>query len=78
MFGLAGGGGYGEFLTVHHGMAVPIPDNFSYESAAAVPEAFYTANESLFTLGRLEGTEVALVHAAASGVGSSRKPRGML
>jgi len=71
VFGLAGGGGYGEFLTVHHGMAVPIPDNFSYESAAAVPEAFYTANESLFTLGRLEGTEVALVHAAASGVGTA-------
>jgi len=71
VFGLVGGGGYGEFLTVHHGMAVPIPDNFSYEVAAAVPEAFYTANESLFTLGRLEGNEVALVHAAASGVGTA-------
>jgi putative PIG3 family NAD(P)H quinone oxidoreductase len=71
VFGLVGGGGYGEFVTVHHRMAVPVPDNFSYEAAAAVPEAFYTANESLFTLGRLEAKQVALVHAAASGVGTA-------
>jgi tumor protein p53-inducible protein 3 len=71
VFGLTGGGGHAEFLTVDHRMAVPIPDTLSYDAAAAVPEAFYTANEALFTLGRLVEGEVALVHAGASGVGSA-------
>lgn len=71
VFGLTGGGGYAEYLTVHPALAVPIPDTLSYDAAAAVPEAFYTAHESLFTLGRLAEREVALVHAGASGVGAA-------
>jgi putative PIG3 family NAD(P)H quinone oxidoreductase len=71
VFGLLGGGGYAELVRVHHRMAVPIPDHFSFEKAAAVPEAFLTAGENLFELGRLAAGETALIHAGASGVGTA-------
>jgi putative PIG3 family NAD(P)H quinone oxidoreductase len=71
VFGIVPGGAYAEFLTIHHRLALPIPDTFSYEKAAATPEAFITAYEGLFTLGRLAAGEWVLVHAGASGVGSA-------
>jgi tumor protein p53-inducible protein 3 len=71
VFGLLGGGGYAELVRVHHRLAVRIPDTLSFDAAAAVPEVFYTANECLFTLGRLAAGETALIHAGASGVGTA-------
>ena len=71
VFGLVGGGGYAEQVVVDHRLAVPIPDNLSYDLAAAVPEVFYTAGENLFTLGGLEQGQRLLVHAGASGVGTA-------
>jgi putative PIG3 family NAD(P)H quinone oxidoreductase len=71
VFGLLGGGGYAEFVRVHHGLAVPIPDNLSFDAAAAVPEVFYTAHENLFTLGKLAAGQTVLIHAGGSGVGSA-------
>lgn len=71
VFGIVGGGAYADFLRVHHALAVPIPDTLSYDAAAAVPEAFATAQESLYGLARLEPGESVLVHAGASGVGSA-------
>jgi putative PIG3 family NAD(P)H quinone oxidoreductase len=71
VFGLTGGGGYGEFLCADERLAVPIPDNLSYDAAAAVPEVFYTAHETLFTLGGLAAGQCLLVHAGASGVGTA-------
>jgi putative PIG3 family NAD(P)H quinone oxidoreductase len=65
------GGGYAELATVPAGMAIRIPDRFSYQEAAAIPEAFLTAYLNLFTLGRLQQGEVALIHAGASGVGTA-------
>lgn len=65
------GGGYAELATVPTGVAMPIPANFSYEEAAAIPEAFLTAFLNLFTLGRLRAGETVLIHAGASGVGTA-------
>lgn len=65
------GGGYAELATVPAGMAMRIPDRFSFEQAAAIPEAFLTAFLNLFTLGKLQAGEVALIHAGASGVGTA-------
>jgi tumor protein p53-inducible protein 3 len=65
------GGGYAELAVVPAGMAIRIPDRFSYQEAAAIPEAFLTAYLNLFTLGRLQPGEVALIHAGASGVGTA-------
>lgn len=65
------GGGYAELAAVPAGMAIRIPERFSFEQAAAIPEAFLTAFLNLFTLGRLQEGETALIHAGASGVGSA-------
>lgn len=65
------GGGYAELAAVPAGMAIRIPEQFSFEEAAAIPEAFLTAYLNLFTLGRLQAGETALVHAGASGVGTA-------
>lgn len=71
VFGLVPGGAYAEQVVSSPDLLLPIPDNFSYESAAAVPEAFLTASQALFELAGLEEGETALVHAGASGVGSA-------
>lgn len=65
------GGGYAELAAVPQGVALPIPDQFSYVEAAAIPEAFLTAFLNLFTLGRLQAGEAVLIHAGASGVGTA-------
>ncbi|CAI8030691.1 Quinone oxidoreductase PIG3 [Geodia barretti] len=71
VFGLVGGGGYAEKACIDYRMAMPIPDGWDFVKAAAVPEVFFTANETLFTLGRLDAGETVLIHAGASGVGTA-------
>jgi putative PIG3 family NAD(P)H quinone oxidoreductase len=65
------GGGYAERVAVPERMALPIPEGMSFEHAAAIPEAFLTGQEALFSLGRLAARETVLIHAAAGGVGSA-------
>ncbi len=71
VFGLVGGGGYAEYCLLDQGMAMQIPENFTYAQAAAIPEAFLTAQEALFSLGQLCHHETVLIHAGGSGVGSA-------
>lgn len=71
VFGLIGGGGYAEQAVIDYRMAMFIPDGWSFEEAAAVPEVFFTANENIFTLGRLSAGETILIHAGGSGVGTA-------
>lgn len=65
------GGGYAERAVVSAGSVMPIPEPLSFTQAAAIPEAFLTAHEALFTLGQVQAGERVLIHAAASGVGSA-------
>lgn len=71
VFGLVGGGGYAEYCVIDKEMAILIPSTWDYVQAAAVPEAFFTADETVFTLGELKEGETILIHAGASGVGSA-------
>ena len=71
VFGLVGGGGYAEQAVIDYRMAMPIPEGWSFEEAAAVPEVFFTANENIFTLGELAAGETILIHAGGSGVGTA-------
>jgi len=68
---LLAGGGYAEKVRVAAAQAMPIPENLSFEEAAAIPEAFLTAWLNLATLGALQQGHVVVVHAGASGVGSA-------
>jgi tumor protein p53-inducible protein 3 len=71
VFGLVGGGGYADKARIDYRMAMPIPADWDFVRAAAVPEVFFTANETLFTLGGLQPGETVLIHAGASGVGTA-------
>lgn len=68
---LLSGGGYAELVTVPVGQTMPVPDGMSWDDAAAIPEVFLTAYLTLRMLGRLRSGEVALIHSAASGVGTA-------
>lgn len=71
VFSLLPGGGYAEQVTIPAEMAMKIPEEFSFEQAAAIPEVFLTAYLNLFDLGRLKANETVLIHAGASGVGTA-------
>jgi putative PIG3 family NAD(P)H quinone oxidoreductase len=69
VFGITAGGAQAEYVLVPESTLVEIPSNLDWAEAAAVPEAFITAHDALFTQARLEMGERVLVHAAGSGVG---------
>lgn len=69
VYGLSGGGGYGQLATIHESLAMPIPDVFDYQQAAAITEVFFTANTAIRVLGKLQSGERALIHAGGSSVG---------
>ena len=71
VFGLVSGGGYAEKAVLDARMAMPMPAGWSFAEAAAVPEVFFTAQETLFTLAQLRAGETVLIHAGASGVGTA-------
>ncbi|MGA8942414.1 MAG: NAD(P)H-quinone oxidoreductase [Thermoactinomyces sp.] len=71
VFALLPGGGYAEYVTIPEKMALRIPDGISFSEAASIPEAFLTAFQTLFWVGRLSKGEHVLIHAGAGGVGSA-------
>lgn len=71
VMGLVGGGAHAEFVVVHQDEALATPAGFSFQEAAAVPEAYLTAWDALVTRGRLAAGERVLIHAVGSGVGTA-------
>lgn len=71
VMGIVGGGGHAEFVVVHEREAIRIPQNCSYEEAAAIPEAFLTSYDALFRQLDLKVGERVLIHAVGSGVGTA-------
>lgn len=69
--GLVNGGGYAEYAVMPANRALKIPDNLSFEEAAAIPEVFLTAYQTLYWIGKLKRHETVLIHAGASGVGTA-------
>jgi putative PIG3 family NAD(P)H quinone oxidoreductase len=65
------GGGYGDHAIAHGGACLPVPEGFSYEEAAALPETFFTVWTNLFEDGALQKGERVLVHGATSGIGTT-------
>jgi len=71
VLGLVNGGGYAEYAVMPMDRAIPIPDSFSFAEAAAIPEVFLTAYQTLYWIGKLQQGETVLIHAGASGVGTA-------
>lgn len=71
VFGIIGGGGQAEYVTVPANHLARIPDNLDWAEAAAVPEVFMTAHDALFTQCGVTTGEHVLIHAAGSGVGTA-------
>jgi NADPH2:quinone reductase len=71
VFGIIGGGGQAEYVTVPENHLAAVPANLDWAEAAAVPEVFMTAHDALFTQCGLQMGERVLIHAAGSGVGTA-------
>lgn len=69
VFGITAGGAQAEFLLTEESLLAKIPDNINFIEAAAIPEAFITAHDAMFTQGNLQENETLLIHAVGSGVG---------
>lgn len=71
VFGIIGGGGQAEYVTVPANHLARVPSNLDWAEAAAVPEVFMTAHDALFTQCGVTIGEHVLIHAAGSGVGTA-------
>ena len=71
VMGLVPAGGYAELAAVNEAVAIPVPAGWTFEAAAAVPEAFITAHDALFGQMGLRSGESVLIHAVGSGVGTA-------
>lgn len=64
-------GGYRELMPVRRDLVIPIPNELTYDEAAAVPLVFLTAWHMLVARARVRPGDVVLVLGAGSGVGSA-------
>jgi len=71
VFGIVGGGGLADRVAVHERHVTAIPDGLDDDAAAAVPEAYITAHDAVFSQGGLQLGEVLLVTGANGAVGSA-------
>ncbi|MFI1569163.1 polyketide synthase dehydratase domain-containing protein, partial [Streptomyces sp. NPDC020490] len=62
-------GAFGPVAVVDRRLVVRIPDDWTFEQAAAIPTVFLTAYYGLVDLAGLRAGERVLVHSAAGGVG---------
>jgi len=64
-----GQGCFSEYAALRAEQVVPLPERLSWEQGAAIPLAYVTVYEMLFTYGKLKAGETLLVTGASSGVG---------
>jgi NADPH2:quinone reductase len=68
---LLGGGGYAEFCVAPVGQVLPIPEGWSAQEAATLPENIFTVWENAFRRARLQAGETILIQGGTSGIGST-------
>ncbi len=68
---LVNGGGYAEYCLADAACCLPVPKNFSFVQAAAIPETFFTVWSNVFDRGRMQPGESLLVHGGGSGIGTT-------
>jgi len=68
---LVNGGGYAEYALAPAEQCLPVPPNYSYLQAAALPETFFTVWHNLWQRAHLKANETLLVHGGTSGIGTT-------
>jgi len=68
---IAAGEAQAELAVVHERMLLRVPEGLSWEQAGAVPEAYATSHDAMFTIGGLRPGWTVLVHAVGSGVSTA-------
>jgi putative PIG3 family NAD(P)H quinone oxidoreductase len=66
---LLGGGGYAEYAVADGEHCLPVPEGWSFEEAASLPETVFTVWHNVFQRGGLKPGEDFLVHGGSSGIG---------
>ncbi|MBT2688677.1 NADPH:quinone oxidoreductase family protein [Bacillus sp. ISL-47] len=64
-------GSYAEYVAADENLTFSIPDEVSFETAAACPTVSFLSYKMLADIARLEKGETVLVHSAAGGVGTT-------
>lgn len=66
------GGGYAQYVKVYKSHTMPlVSSSQKWEEAAGIPEVWCTAYQLLNYIAKVQPGETALIHAAASGVGTT-------
>jgi len=68
---LTHGGGYAEYVAVAAGQLLPVPAGWSMASAAALPETFFTVEQTLVMRAGLASGMQVLIHGGAGGIGGA-------
>lgn len=68
---LCNGGGYAEYVAVPEGQVLPLPAGWSLLAGAALPETFFTVQQTLVMRAGLEPGMHVLIHGAAGGIGGT-------
>lgn len=68
---LTNGGGYAEYVGVPQGQVLPVPVGWGTVEAAALPETFFTVEQTLVQRAGLRRGMDVLIHGAAGGIGGA-------
>lgn len=68
---LTNGGGYAEYVAVPEGQVLPVPAGWSLIEGAALPETFFTVEQTLVQRAGLAADMDVLIHGAAGGIGGA-------
>ncbi|RYE85083.1 MAG: NAD(P)H-quinone oxidoreductase [Hyphomicrobiales bacterium] len=68
---LCNGGGYADYVAVPAGQVLPLPAGWSLAAGAALPETFFTVQQTLVMRAGLEAGMQVLIHGAAGGIGGA-------
>lgn len=68
---LCNGGGYAEYVAVPQGQVLPLPQGWSLVAGAALPETFFTVQQTLVMRAGLAAGMQVLIHGAAGGIGGA-------
>jgi len=68
---LVSGGAFAEYCIADEGSVMKVPAGLGMKQAACVPETFLTAFQLLKLVGHVQKQDCVLIHAGASGVGTS-------